>query len=56
MAFTRRESLLPLRVIFAAILGLVALHAAAQPLRDPKLKSSSVLIIDQSDSSVLYSR
>jgi D-alanyl-D-alanine endopeptidase (penicillin-binding protein 7) len=28
----------------------------AQPLRDPKLKSSSVLIIDQSDSSVLYSR
>jgi D-alanyl-D-alanine endopeptidase (penicillin-binding protein 7) len=56
MAFTRRESLLPLRAIFGALLCLVALHAAAQPLRDPKLKSSSVLIIDQSDSSVLYSR
>ena len=27
-----------------------------RPARDPKLKSSSVLIIDQSDSSVLYSR
>jgi serine-type D-Ala-D-Ala endopeptidase (penicillin-binding protein 7) len=56
MAFTRRESLLPLRAIFGVFLGLVALQAAAQPLRDPKLKSSSVLIIDQSDSSVLYSR
>ena len=28
----------------------------AKPIHDPKLKSSSVLIIDQSDSSVLYSR
>ena len=56
MAFTRRESLLPLRAIFGALLCLVALHAAAQPLRDPKLKSSSVLVIDQSDSSVLFSR
>jgi serine-type D-Ala-D-Ala endopeptidase (penicillin-binding protein 7) len=56
MAFTRRESLLPLRAIFGVFLGLVALQAAAQPLRDPKLKSSSVLIMDQSDSSVLYSR
>jgi serine-type D-Ala-D-Ala endopeptidase (penicillin-binding protein 7) len=30
--------------------------ATAKPVHDPKLKSSSVLIIDQSDSSVLYSR
>jgi D-alanyl-D-alanine endopeptidase (penicillin-binding protein 7) len=47
---------MPLRLIFGLILGLIALQAAAQPLRDPKLKSSSVLVIDQSDSSVLYSR
>jgi D-alanyl-D-alanine endopeptidase (penicillin-binding protein 7) len=47
---------MPLRAIAGAFLGLIALHAAAQPLRDPKLKSSSVLVIDQSDSSVLYSR
>jgi serine-type D-Ala-D-Ala endopeptidase (penicillin-binding protein 7) len=34
----------------------LAAQASAQPIRDPKLKSSSVLIIDESDSSVLYSR
>ncbi|HWX31472.1 MAG TPA: D-alanyl-D-alanine endopeptidase [Steroidobacteraceae bacterium] len=56
MAFTRREPSLTLRAIFGLSVGLIALHAAAQPLRDPKLKSSSVLVIDQSDSSVLYSR
>jgi D-alanyl-D-alanine endopeptidase (penicillin-binding protein 7) len=32
------------------------LSAAAKPAPEPKLKSSSVLIIDQSDSSILYSR
>jgi D-alanyl-D-alanine endopeptidase (penicillin-binding protein 7) len=47
---------MPLRMIAGVFLGLIALQAAAQPLHDPKLKSSSVLIIDQSDSSVLYSR
>jgi len=30
--------------------------ASAKDLHDPKLKSSSVLIVDQSDSSILYSR
>lgn len=33
-----------------------AFHATAKDIRDPKLKSSSVLVVDQSDSSVLYSR
>jgi serine-type D-Ala-D-Ala endopeptidase (penicillin-binding protein 7) len=49
---------LSVRLRAAAGLSLVflALHAAASPIRDPKLKSSSVLVIDQSDSSVLYSR
>jgi serine-type D-Ala-D-Ala endopeptidase (penicillin-binding protein 7) len=37
-------------------LALLAFAANAKPIHDPKLKSSSVLIIDQSDSSVLYSR
>src|SRR5271170_2022067 len=45
-----------LRAAAGLSLGLLALHAAASPIRDPKLKSSSVLVIDQSDSSVLYSR
>jgi serine-type D-Ala-D-Ala endopeptidase (penicillin-binding protein 7) len=38
------------------VLALLAFQANAKPIRDPKLKSGSVLIIDQSDSSVLYSR
>jgi serine-type D-Ala-D-Ala endopeptidase (penicillin-binding protein 7) len=45
-----------LRAVAALFLTILALQATAQPIRDPKLKSSSVLIIDQSDSSVLYSR
>jgi serine-type D-Ala-D-Ala endopeptidase (penicillin-binding protein 7) len=44
----------------AALAGLLltvcALQATAKPMPAPKLKSSSVLIFDPSDSSVLYSR
>jgi D-alanyl-D-alanine endopeptidase (penicillin-binding protein 7) len=47
---------LALRAAAGLVLLIWALHAAANPIRDPKLKSSSVLVIDQSDSSVLYSR
>jgi serine-type D-Ala-D-Ala endopeptidase (penicillin-binding protein 7) len=39
-----------------ACLGLLAFQATARDIGDPKLKSSSVLIVDQSDSSVLFSR
>jgi serine-type D-Ala-D-Ala endopeptidase (penicillin-binding protein 7) len=39
-----------------ACLCLLAFHAPAKDIGNPKLKSSSVLIVDQSDSSVLYSR
>jgi len=56
MTFTHRKPQLPLRVVAGLFMALVALTAIAQPLRDPKLKSSSVLVIDQSDSTVLYSR
>jgi D-alanyl-D-alanine endopeptidase (penicillin-binding protein 7) len=47
---------MPLRALTGLFFGLLALHATAKPIHDPKLKSSSVLITDQSDSSVLYSR
>jgi len=38
------------------LLSVCAMHATAKPMPAPKLKSSSVLIFDPSDSSVLYSR
>jgi D-alanyl-D-alanine endopeptidase (penicillin-binding protein 7) len=56
MAFTHRKLSLPLRAVAGLFLTVLALNAAATPVRDPKLKSGSVLVIDQSDSSVLYSR
>jgi serine-type D-Ala-D-Ala endopeptidase (penicillin-binding protein 7) len=56
MALNFREPSLPLRAMAGFFLIVLAFHAHATPNHDPKLKSSSVLIIDQSDSSVLYSR
>src|SRR5450631_2102931 len=56
MAFNPREPSLGLRVAAGLMLAALAFQATAQPIRDPKLKSTSVLIIDQNDSSVLYSR
>jgi D-alanyl-D-alanine endopeptidase (penicillin-binding protein 7) len=48
--------LLPLAAMCGVLLGVCSLSAAARPALLPKLKSSSVLVIDQSDSTVLYSR
>ncbi len=57
MALKFREPSLLLRTLAGSLLTFLALHAGATTTsHDPKLKSSSVLIIDQSDSSVLYSR
>lgn len=56
MAFHSRKPSLPLRTATGLILAVLALHAAAKATHDPKLKSSSVLVIDQSDSTVLYAR
>jgi D-alanyl-D-alanine endopeptidase (penicillin-binding protein 7) len=56
MAFNFRRPCLPRSALAGLLLALVTLHATASPIRDPKLKSSSVLVIDQKDSSVLYSR
>jgi D-alanyl-D-alanine endopeptidase (penicillin-binding protein 7) len=47
---------LPLRAIAVFVLGFLVFQATAKNIGDPKLKSGSVLIVDQSDSSVLYSR
>jgi len=70
MAFNLRLTSLPLRAVAGLFLAILAMQATAKVIRNPakavrdpaklvrdlKLKSSSVLIIDQSDSSVLYSR
>jgi D-alanyl-D-alanine endopeptidase (penicillin-binding protein 7) len=44
------------RALAGILLSVLALQATAKNINEPKLKSSSVLIVDQSDSSVLYSR
>jgi D-alanyl-D-alanine endopeptidase (penicillin-binding protein 7) len=46
----------PMAALAGTLLTAFALSAAAKPAPEPKLKSGSVLIIDQSDSSILYSR
>ncbi|MGB6308464.1 MAG: D-alanyl-D-alanine endopeptidase [Steroidobacteraceae bacterium] len=62
MAVKFKEPSVPLRTFTGLILAMLAFQVAAKPIhdpkaiRDPKLKSSSVLIIDQSDATVLYSR
>jgi D-alanyl-D-alanine endopeptidase (penicillin-binding protein 7) len=43
-------------VLTGICLTFLAFHATAKDAGNPRLKSSSVLIVDQSDSSVLYSR
>jgi serine-type D-Ala-D-Ala endopeptidase (penicillin-binding protein 7) len=44
------------RTLAGIFLGILAFSATAKDIGDPKLKSSSVLIVDERDSSVLYSR
>jgi D-alanyl-D-alanine endopeptidase (penicillin-binding protein 7) len=70
MASHSRKPSLPLRAVAGLFLAILAMQATAKVIRKPatstadsaklardlKLKSSSVLVIDQSDSSVLYSR
>jgi D-alanyl-D-alanine endopeptidase (penicillin-binding protein 7) len=56
MGSINRGRLAPLATLTGALLSVLALTAAAKPALIPKLKSSSVLIIDQSDASILYSK
>ncbi len=56
MASINRGPTGPLRAITGLLLVAWAFQVGARTAREPQLKSSSVLIIDKSDSSVLYSR
>ena len=56
MTRINRARLRPLAAMTGALLGICSLSAAARPAVAPKLKSGSVLVVDQSDSTVLYSR
>jgi len=70
MAFNSRQPSLSLRAVAGLFLAILAMQASAKVIRNPakaardpaklvrdlKLKSNSVLIMDASDSSVLYSR
>jgi len=46
----------PVPALIGIFLAVFAFHASAKSQNEPRLKSSSVLIVDQSDSSVIYSR
>jgi serine-type D-Ala-D-Ala endopeptidase (penicillin-binding protein 7) len=56
MRFMNKRRCAPVVALTGTLLTALCMTAAAKPALMPKLKSSSVLIIDQSDSSVLYSR
>jgi len=56
MGLTNRGPRAAVTMLVGTLLTALTLTAAAKPALSPKLKSSSVLIIDPSDSSVLYSR
>lgn len=51
-----RVRLSPAAVLTGSLLALSTFTAMAQPASGPKLKSSAVLVVDQSDSSVLLAR
>jgi D-alanyl-D-alanine endopeptidase (penicillin-binding protein 7) len=56
MRSINRARLSPATALAGALLAFCTLTATAKPLLAPKLKSSSVLIVDQTDSAVLYAR
>jgi D-alanyl-D-alanine endopeptidase (penicillin-binding protein 7) len=56
MGSINRVRLAPATALAGVLLTALAFTATAKPLLVPKLKSSSVLVLDQSDSSVLLSR
>ena len=56
MTRINRWRLSPVALVAGTVLAITAFQATAKPTLIPKLKSGSVLILDQSDSTVLYSR
>ncbi len=56
MVPSNRRPSLPSRAAVGIFLAVLAFSAGARDMHDPKLKSSSVLVVDKNDSTVLYSR
>jgi D-alanyl-D-alanine endopeptidase (penicillin-binding protein 7) len=56
MSSTNRVRLMPAAAVAGALAAFWTLNATARPVLEPKLKSSSVLVVDQSDSAILISR
>jgi serine-type D-Ala-D-Ala endopeptidase (penicillin-binding protein 7) len=56
MGFMNQGRRAPVAALIGTLLTALAVTAVAKPAPTPNLKSSSVLIVDPSDSSVLYSR
>jgi D-alanyl-D-alanine endopeptidase (penicillin-binding protein 7) len=56
MGLNHRGPGIPVLTLAGTLLTALAFTAAAKPAATPRLKSSSVLIVDSSDSSVLYAR
>jgi len=56
MGSKNRARCVPAVMLAGALLAAMAVSASAKPVLVPKLKSYSVLIVDQTDSSVLYAR
>ena len=56
MPATHRMPSLTLRAGAGILLAIFAIQASARVIHDPKLKSNSVLVVDKTDASVLYSR
>jgi D-alanyl-D-alanine endopeptidase (penicillin-binding protein 7) len=56
MRLNRDTCLLALRAFMGISLAILGCNATAKDIGAPKLKSSSVLIVDEKDSSVLYAR
>jgi D-alanyl-D-alanine endopeptidase (penicillin-binding protein 7) len=56
MRSINRARLSPAAAVAGALAAFWTLNATAKPMLEPKLKSSSVLVVDQTDSAVLLSR
>lgn len=56
MRSINRARLTPAAAVAGALVAFWTLNATAKPMLEPKLKSSSVLVVDQTDSAVLLSR
>ena len=56
MNSNNRARLSPAAAMAGALVAVCSLNATAKPMLEPKLKSSSVLVVDQTDSAVLLSR